>query len=96
MITICRHNYFACLSMKTITFKDEDPRKIEALVKLANDLGVQQVHNYGTDKDEFELGAPPVGEAEADAWLTKENGEKVSAEEAERVVNKHIGKIKEH
>lgn len=82
--------------MKTITFKDEDPRKIDALVKLAHDLGIQEVHNYSIDKEEFELEAPPVGEAEVDAWLTKENGEKLTATEAEKVVNEHIHKLESH
>ncbi len=53
--------------MKTITFKDESQDKIDALMKIAREMGIQEVHSYATDEQEFELAAPPVGEAETDA-----------------------------
>lgn len=82
--------------MKTITFKDESQDKIDALMKIAHEMGIREVHSYATEAEEFELAAPPVGEAETDAWLTKDNGEKLSATEAEEVVNEHIHKLESH
>lgn len=90
-----RHNSFAFAFMKTITFKSDSLEKIEQLIRVAHEMGIDEVLTHKLDEEEPPH-TPIVGEAEMDAWLTKENGEKLTAEEVEEVVNLHINKLEQH
>ena len=78
--------------MKTITFKSDSLEKIEQLLQIAKQMGIEELHTHNLEEDE-QPHTPIVGEAEMDAWLTKETGEKYTEAEVFQLVNQHIDKL---
>jgi hypothetical protein len=80
--------------MITTTFKSNTQEQMDRLMDLAAILGIETVHTATFNDEEPHI--PVVGEAEPDAWLTKENGEKYTEDELVSIVNTHIQKMESH
>lgn len=82
--------------MKTVTFSSTK-NKIDLLIKLAKELGVEtQVHynnNELTDED-MALPGSNVSESAIETWLQKDDGEAYEIEEAIEIIKKKLSKPK--
>lgn len=77
--------------MKTVTFKSDSDTKIDLLIKVAKEMGIDTLKEYDVPEDDYGLPGGKVSEAEMDAWLSKEEGsERYTSEQVLDIINKDL------
>jgi hypothetical protein len=79
--------------MNTITFQSSSKSKLNQLVKVAKDMGIQPVEDHELTDEEMAMPGPKVSKERLEEWLAKDDGEEeYSTEEMLDYVKKKIAK----
>jgi hypothetical protein len=80
--------------MNTITFQSSSKSKLNQLVKLAKDMGIEPVKDHELTDEEMALPGPKVSQKRLEEWLAKDDGEAVDAKEAFAYIKKQLAKTR--
>ncbi|MCX6273691.1 MAG: hypothetical protein NTV09_00595 [Bacteroidetes bacterium] len=78
--------------MKAVTFKSSSQTKLNSLIKVAAEMGIEKyTMRELTDEEMAMPGQPPTAE-QLETWLAKEDGLKYGLDEAFDKVSKELAK----
>jgi hypothetical protein len=80
--------------MNSVTFSSKSKAKLDLLVKVAKEMGINASADYELTDEEMALPGPPVSRKQLDAWLAKDNGEKYTADEMTMMVREELTKYR--
>jgi len=76
--------------MKTITFHSNNEDKIDLLIKVAKEMGIEPFAEYSNSEDDYCLPGPKISNEKLEEWLAKEDGpERYTPEQMLDYVKKH-------
>ena len=78
--------------MKAITFKSNSEKKIELLVKVAKEMGIETYRMRELTDEEMALPGYKPTKDQLEQWLAKDDGEKYGIHEAFKTVTKELAK----
>ncbi|MEO5572666.1 MAG: hypothetical protein ABIT08_01505 [Bacteroidia bacterium] len=78
--------------MKAITFKSNSENKIDLLIKIAKEMGIETHTVYELTDEEMALPGIKPSEEQLEMWLAKEDGHKYGIDEAFETVKKELAK----
>jgi len=80
--------------MNTVIFRSRSKTKLNQLLKVAKEIGIQAVKEQELTDEEMALPGPQVCESQLENWLAKDDGEKYDIEDAFAYIKKELTKSK--
>jgi hypothetical protein len=80
--------------MKAIAFKSNSESKINQLIKVAREMGIDTYNILELTDEEMALPGAKPSKEQLEEWLAKEDGEKYGIDEAFEIVNKELAKTR--
>ena len=80
--------------MKAIAFKSDSVSKINQLIKVAKEMGIEPYNILELTDEEMAMPGAKPSKEQLEEWLAKEDGEKYGINEAFEIVNKELAKSK--
>jgi hypothetical protein len=77
-----------------VTFKSSSKSKLNQLVKVAKELGVETLEEHELTDEEMVLPGPKVSQRQLEKWLSKDDGESYDIETAFAYMKKELAKSK--
>ena len=78
--------------MKAIAFKSDSESKINLLIKVAKEMGIDTYNILELTDEEMALPGARPSKKQLEEWLAKEDGEKYGIDVAFEIVNKELAK----
>jgi hypothetical protein len=78
--------------MKTVTFTSKSEKKIELLMQVAKEMGVEAKTYAELTDEEMALPGPKVSKTQLEEWLAKDDGKGYEIDEAFKIIKSNISK----
>jgi cytosine/adenosine deaminase-related metal-dependent hydrolase len=78
--------------MKAITFKSDSENKIDLLIKIAKEMGIETYSLRELTDEEMALPGIKPSEEQLEEWIAKENGPGYGIDKAFETVKKELAK----
>jgi hypothetical protein len=79
-------------SMKAITFTSDSERKLNLLVKVAQEMGIKAKPLREITDEEMGIPGTKVNRQQLDEWLSKDNGESFELTEGFKIMKRNLAR----